>query len=84
MLSCLGHRSQPGLSAGDLRMLRIVAGVLAEEIEVVDQAEQVRDQTRDGLQRVITGESLNIVLQPMVRLDDGAGPRRRGAEPVQR
>ena len=70
-LSCLSRRAEPGLSAGDLRMLRIVAGILAEEIEVTDRAERVRDQKRDGLQRVLTGESINIVLQPIVELDGG-------------
>ena len=70
-LSCLSRRAEPGLSAGDLRMLRIVAGILAEEIEVTDRAERVRDEKRDGLRRVLTGESLNIVLQPIVELDEG-------------
>ena len=70
-LCCLSRRAQPGLSAGDLRMLRIVAGILAEELEVTGRAERASDLKRDGLRRVLTGESLNIVFQPIVELAGG-------------
>lgn len=71
MLCCLSRRAEPGLSAGDLRMLRIVAGILAEELEFADRAERTSELTRDGLRGVLTGESLNIVLQPIVALATG-------------
>jgi hypothetical protein len=70
-LCCLSRRAEPGLSAGDLRMLRIVAGILAEELEVTGRAERAHNLKRDGLRRVLSGESLNIVFQPIVELAGG-------------
>ncbi len=80
-LCCLSRRAEPGLSAGDLRMLRIVAGILAEELEVADRADRADDRKREGLHRVLTGESLNIVFQPIV---DFAGGRVVAVEALSR
>jgi diguanylate cyclase (GGDEF)-like protein/PAS domain S-box-containing protein len=70
-LFCLSPRPEPGLGEGDVRLLRIVAAMLGEELERERRAGQARHARREGIRRVLAGEGLSVVLQPIVELDGG-------------
>jgi diguanylate cyclase (GGDEF)-like protein len=70
-LCCLSRRAEPGLGAGDVRLLRIVAGILAEELERSGSAERIRGVQGEGVRRVLDGDGLTIVFQPIVELAGG-------------
>ena len=70
-LCCLSRRAEPGLGARDVRLLRIVAGMLGEELERSGRAERTHDLQREGLRRVLNGEGLTVVFQPIVELAGG-------------
>ena len=70
-LCCLSRRAEPGLGAGDVRLLRVVAGLLGEELERSGRAERTHGVQREGLRRVLNGEGLTVVFQPIVELAGG-------------
>lgn len=70
-LCCLSRRAEPGLGAGDGRTLQILAGILAEELELVGRTERAHRLTHDRLRGLLTGEGLSIALQPIVELAGG-------------
>jgi diguanylate cyclase (GGDEF)-like protein len=70
-LFCLSPRPEPGLGEGDVRLLRIVAGMLGEELEREKRAGRTRHARREGIRRVLAGDGLSVVLQPIVELDGG-------------
>jgi EAL domain-containing protein (putative c-di-GMP-specific phosphodiesterase class I) len=70
-LCCLSRRAEPGLSVGDVRMLGIIAGILAEDLELAGRTTQAHKLKHDRLRGLLTGEGLSIVLQPIVELAGG-------------
>jgi len=70
-LSCLSRRAEPGLGAGDARTLHILAGFLAEELELRGRQEQALRDTHARVHALLAGEALAVVLQPIVELTEG-------------
>ena len=70
-LCCLSPRAESGLGAGDLRLLRIIGAMVAEEIEREGRAERAHGAQRDGVRRVLGGEGFSMVFQPIVELAGG-------------
>ena len=71
VLCCLSPRAEWGLGERDTRLLRIVAGMLGEELEREERATAVRRGQRERIRGVIKGDGLSVVLQPIVELADG-------------
>ena len=71
----------PALGAGDVRLLRILAGMLGEELERRAARSGPDARAARGLRRVLGGEGLTVVLQPIVEL---AGGRVVAAEALSR
>ena len=71
MLFCLSRRAEPGLGTGEVRLLRIVAGMVAEELERSGRADRADGLKRVGLHRVLDGDGLSVVFQPIVELAGG-------------
>ena len=70
-LCCLSRRAEPGVGTGDVRLLHVVAGLLGEELERSGRAERAHGVRREGLRRVLNGEGLSMVFQPIVDLAGG-------------
>ena len=70
-LCCLSRRAEPGLSEADVRMLRIIAGILAEDLDRVGRTDRADRLKHDRLRRLMTGEGFSVVLQPIVELTGG-------------
>jgi diguanylate cyclase (GGDEF)-like protein/PAS domain S-box-containing protein len=81
MLCCLSPRPEPALGERDVRLLRIVADMLGEELEREERGTAVRRGQRERIRRVLGGEALGVVLQPIVEL---AGGRVVAAEALSR
>ena len=71
VLCCLSPRPEPALGERDVRLLRIVADMLGEELEREERVGRDRHREREGILRVLEGEGLGVVLQPIVDLADG-------------
>jgi EAL domain-containing protein (putative c-di-GMP-specific phosphodiesterase class I) len=71
MLCCLSPRPEPALGAGEVGLLRIVAGLLGEELDRERSDGQARHDQRENIVRVLEGEGITIVLQPIVELATG-------------
>jgi diguanylate cyclase (GGDEF)-like protein len=71
MLFCLSPQPEPALGERDVRQLRIVAGMLGEELEREERAGLAADGEREHIRRVLAGEGLSVVLQPIVELEGG-------------
>ena len=81
MLCCLSPRPEPGLGERDVRLLRVLAGMLGEELEREEHDTAVRRDQSERIRRVLGGEGLSVVLQPIVEL---AGGRVVAAEALSR
>ena len=68
-LSCVSRAPRRDLGASDKRLLAALAGALGEEIAVFAARAAVRDARRAEIEQVIAGSGLNMVAQPIVRLD---------------
>jgi diguanylate cyclase (GGDEF)-like protein/PAS domain S-box-containing protein len=71
MLCCLSPRAEPALGAGEVGLLRIVAGMLGEELDREQRDDQTREHQRDSILGVLDGAGIQIVLQPIVELATG-------------
>jgi diguanylate cyclase (GGDEF)-like protein/PAS domain S-box-containing protein len=71
VLCCLSPRPEPALGAGEVGLLRIVAGMLGEELDREQRDGQARHDQRENIARVLEGEGITIVLQPIVELATG-------------
>ncbi len=81
MLCCLSPRPEPALGERDVRLLRILAGMLGEELEREEHETAVQRGQRERILRVLGGEELSVALQPIVEL---AGGRVVAAEALSR
>ncbi len=81
MLCCLSPRPAPDLGEGDVRLLRMVAGMLGEEFGHGQRRTAEQRDHRERVLRVLAGAGLEAVLQPIVEL---AGGRVVGAEALSR
>ena len=81
MLCCLSPRAEPALGERDVRLLRILAGMLSEELEREERDTAVRRGQLKRIRGVLEGEGLSVVLQPIVEL---AGGRVVAAEALSR
>ena len=85
MLCCLSPRAEPALGAGEVGLLRIVAGMLGEELDREQRDGQTRQRQRESIVEGPRGRRASpIVLQPIVELATGPGGGRRGSEPLRR
>ena len=80
-LCCLSPRAEPALGGRDVRLLRILAGMLGEELEHEERDTDVRRGQRERIRHVLEGEGLSVLLQPIVEL---AGGRVVAAEALSR
>lgn len=71
MLCCLSRHAEPQLGERDLRLLRILAGMLAQELEREERQTAVWRGQRERIRHVLGGNGLSVVLQPIVGLADG-------------
>ena len=70
-LCCLSPRPEPELGMRDVRLLRILAGMIGEELGREERATQVHRRQHERIRRVLEGEGLHVVFQPIVALDTG-------------
>ena len=80
-LCCLSPRAEPALGERDVRLLRILAGTLGEELEREQRGTALEREQRERISRLLGGEMLTVVLQPIVEL---AGGRVVAAEALSR
>ena len=80
-LCCLSPRAEPTLGDRDMRLLRILAGTLGEELEREQRGTALEREQRERISRLLGGEMLTVVLQPIVEL---AGGRVVAAEALSR
>jgi diguanylate cyclase (GGDEF)-like protein/PAS domain S-box-containing protein len=71
MLCCLSPRPEPVLGTGEVGLLRIVAGMLGEELEREQRDGKARQRQRQSIRRVLEDDGITIVLQPIVELTTG-------------
>ncbi len=71
MLCCMSQRPEPELGMRDVRLLRILAGMIGEELGREEGATHVHRRQRERIQRVLDGDGLDIVFQPIVDLKSG-------------
>ena len=69
MLCCIGRDAHPEIDTGDVRFMRVLAGLLSDEVERKRPLEQVRTETLRRVTAAIGGVGLRMVYQPIVRLD---------------
>ncbi len=69
MLCCIGRDAHPEIDTGDVRFMRVLADVLAEEVERQRPLELHRKATLARIDAAIAGVGLHMVFQPIVRLD---------------
>jgi diguanylate cyclase (GGDEF)-like protein len=70
-LSCMSPSPEPALGASDVRLLKIVAGLIGEELEREELLGQARHRVRESILRMLEGDGLSVVLQPIVELSGG-------------
>ena len=70
MFCCMSAQPDPSLNARDLKMMRAFADITAVQISRDLEAIEKRHETEARIRRVIDGDELTIVYQPIVRLDD--------------
>jgi diguanylate cyclase (GGDEF)-like protein len=71
MLCCLSPCAEPALGARDVRLLRILAGMLGEELEREERETAVRRGRHERIRRVLESEALSVAFQPIVELASG-------------
>ena len=71
MLCCMSQRAEPELGMRDVRLLRILADMIGEELGREERATHVHRHQRERIRRVLDGEGLSIVFQPIVDLNSG-------------
>lgn len=71
MLCCLSPRAEFALGARDVRLLRMVADMLGEEFARGKRVDRVRYHNPERILRVLDGEGLGVVFQPIVELAGG-------------
>jgi diguanylate cyclase (GGDEF)-like protein len=71
MLCCMSPRAEPELGMRDVRLLRILAGMIGEELGREEHATQLQRRQHERIRRVLDGEGLHIVFQPIVELSSG-------------
>jgi diguanylate cyclase (GGDEF)-like protein len=71
MLCCLSPQAEPALGDRDTRLLRMLASMIGEELDREARAGRARARQSQSIQRVLQGDGLSIVLQPIVNLADG-------------
>ena len=71
MLCCMSPRPEPELGLRDLRLLKIVAGMIGEELGREEIATRVQRQRYTLVRQVLDGDRVNIVFQPIVDLSTG-------------
>lgn len=70
MLCCVGRAARPQLGAPDARLLAALASSLGEDLATVASRHPAEVISREEVERVVAGEGLAMVLQPIVRLED--------------
>ena len=68
---CLSHRTHPSLNERDVKLMHVLARVVAEQIERRELEADKRRLQRDRIRGVLAGDGLEIVYQPIVALGDG-------------
>lgn len=81
MLCCLSSKPEPTLGERDTKLLRILAGMVGEELEREARTVRTRLRQRERIRGVLSGDGLQVVLQPIVEL---AGGRVVAAEALSR
>ena len=71
MLCGLSPQPEPHLGEQDLRLMRILAGMLGEELEREERGAYLQRAQQARIHRVLNGEGLSIVFQPIVELAGG-------------
>lgn len=71
MLCCFSRHAEPQLGERDLRLLRILAGMLALELEGEERKAAAWRGQRERIRDVLGGAGLSVVLQPIVELSGG-------------
>ncbi len=70
-LCCLSPRAEPALGPRDVRLLTFLANMVGEELERDGKTRRIHTHRREGIRRVLEGEGLSIVFQPIVELVEG-------------
>lgn len=70
-LCALSRRAEPGLSEADVKMLRIIAGIISEDLQLAGRVERARRHKYDRLRGLLEGDAHSIVLQPIAELSTG-------------
>lgn len=81
MLCCLSPKPEPTLGERDTKLLRILAGMVGEELERETRTVRTQLRQRERIRGVLSGDGLQVVLQPIVEL---AGGRVVAAEALSR
>ncbi len=68
MLCCLSHDPDDSLGEKDVRFLRILAQLVAEEVQQHQAELRRRSRQRSRIESAVAGESLHMVFQPIVSL----------------
>ncbi len=71
MLSCLSPHPEPDLGVRDIRLLKILANMIGEEIGREERATQVHRRQHERIRRVLDGDGLHVIFQPIVDLNSG-------------
>jgi EAL domain-containing protein (putative c-di-GMP-specific phosphodiesterase class I) len=67
----LSHRAEPSLGERDVRLIQILAKMVSEEIERASDAGAGQRASHSRIQRMVSGEGISIVLQPIIELSSG-------------
>ncbi len=71
-LCCLSQRPEPQLGIRDIRLLKVLAEMIGEDLGRQEQTTQVYRRQRERILRVLEHtDGMNIVFQPIVDLNDG-------------
>lgn len=71
MLCCLSSCPKPELGLRDIRLLKILAEMIGEELSRDERATQVHRRQHERICRVLDGDGPDIVFQPIVDLNTG-------------
>ncbi|HVE75611.1 MAG TPA: EAL domain-containing protein [Actinomycetota bacterium] len=69
---CFSFTPDESLTERDLAVMKVFAEFVAEEVDREKQFERVKQEAYRRIQRVIAGDGLRMVFQPIVDLADGA------------
>jgi EAL domain-containing protein (putative c-di-GMP-specific phosphodiesterase class I) len=70
-LSCMGHQPDATLRERDVRFMKMLGGLVAEELERQERDSRRRHERLERINRVLEGEAFEMVFQPIVDLRVG-------------